>query len=127
LARYYLRAIDKTIKSDPQPEFVANEDADQITLEHILPLNPAAEWESDSETAQATQRFLGNMVLLRANQNRDVGNASFAEKREALKQSGYSVTNEVANYNRWGIDEIRDRQAKMAKIAVKTWSLSFVD
>ena len=37
LARYYLRAIDKTIKSDPQPEFVANEEADQITLEHILP------------------------------------------------------------------------------------------
>jgi hypothetical protein len=127
LARYYLRAIDKTIKSDPQPEFVANEEADQITLEHVLPLNPAAEWESDSETAQATQRFLGNMVLLRANQNRDAGNASFAEKRAVLKQSGYSVTNEVANYEKWDLEQIRDRQAKMAKIAVKTWTLSFAD
>lgn len=127
LARYYLRAIDKTIKSDPQPEFVANEEADQITLEHVLPLNPAAEWESDSETAQATQRFLGNMVLLRANQNRDAGNASFAEKRAVLKQSGYCVTNEVANYEKWDLEQIRDRQAKMAKIAVKTWTLSFAD
>jgi hypothetical protein len=76
LARYYLRAIDKTIKSDPQPEFVANEEADQITLEHVLPLNPSAKWESNGETAQAAQRLLGNMVLLRANQNRDIGNSS---------------------------------------------------
>ena len=127
LARYYLRAIDKTIKSDPQPEFVANEEADQITLEHVLPLNPSAEWVSDIETAQAAQKFLGNMVLLRANQNREAGNASFSEKREVLKQSGYSVTNEVSKYEKWTMDEIRDRQAKMAKIAIRTWSLSFAD
>jgi hypothetical protein len=67
------------------------------------------------------------MVLLRANQNRDAGNASFAEKRAVLKQSGYSVTNEVANYEKWDLEQIRDRQAKMAKIAVKTWTLSFAD
>jgi hypothetical protein len=127
LARYYLRAIDKTIKSDPQPEFVANEETDQITLDHVLPLNPSPKWEADSEAAQAAQRLLGNMVLLRANQNRDVGNGSFEEKREALKQSGYSITNEVADYETWTLDRIKERQARMAKIATKTWSLSFAD
>jgi hypothetical protein len=127
LARYYLRAIDKTIKADPQPEFVANEETDQITLEHVLPLTPSAKWKSDDETAQAAQRLLGNMVLLRANKNVEIGNSSFKEKRDALKQSGYSITNEVGAYEKWSMDEIRERQAKMAKVAVKTWSLSFVD
>jgi hypothetical protein len=127
LARYYLRAIDKTIKADPQPEYVANEDADQITLEHILPLNPSPEWDSDEETAQAAQRFLGNMVLLRASQNSEIGNATFAEKRAVFKQSGYNITSEVTGYAKWSMEEIRDRQAKMAKVAIKTWSLSFAD
>jgi hypothetical protein len=47
LARYYLRAIDKTIKDDPQPEYVANDEAEQITLEHIMPLNPGPDWSTE--------------------------------------------------------------------------------
>src|ERR1700674_133389 len=127
LARYYLRAIDKTIKDDPQPEYVANEDAEQISLEHVFPVNPAEEWGGDAESGQIAQRLLGNMVLIRANQNRELGNLPFADKREAFKDSGYSVTNEVAKYPKWTMTEIRVRQAEMAKIAVKTWSLKFAD
>jgi hypothetical protein len=127
LARYYLRAIDKTIKADPQPEYVANEEAEQITLEHVLPLSPSAEWGISDEDAQAAQRLLGNMVLLRANQNRDVGNVSFAEKKKMFGQSGYSITNEVGGYPDWTMDIIRERQSEMAKLAVKTWSLKFAD
>ena len=127
LARYYLRAIDKTIRADPQPEFVANEDADQITLEHVLPLNPGPEWEVDEETAQAAQRFLGNMVLLRANQNTELGNTSFDQKRKIYEESSYAVTNQIASYPRWTMEEIRKRQAELAKTAVKTWSQNFTE
>ena len=127
LARYYLRAIDKTIKADPQPEYVANEDADQITLEHVLPLNPSPDWHSDEEMAQAAQRLLGNMVLLKASLNQDVGNSTFAEKKIVFQNSAYSVTNQVADYDKWTMTEIRDRQVKLAKIAAKTWTLSFAD
>jgi hypothetical protein len=67
------------------------------------------------------------MVLLRANQNVAVGNATFAEKAEIYKESGYSVTNQVAKCTKWSMDEIRDRQAQLAKIAVKTWSQSFME
>jgi hypothetical protein len=127
LARYYLRAIDKTIKADPQPEYVANEEADQITLEHVMPQTPDHGWMADEESAQAAQRLLGNMVLLRANQNHALGNASFERKRAVFKDSAYNVTNQLVGYQQWTMDEIRDRQGKLAKIAVKTWSLSFAD
>jgi len=127
LARYYLRALDKTLQADPQPEYVANEEAEQINLEHVLPLAPSADWGVDAESAQAAERLLGNMVLLRADENRDLGNATFAEKKRSYKRSSYEITKQVAGYTKWKLEQIKDRQANMAKIAVKTWSLKFAD
>src|SRR4051794_4011174 len=77
-ARYYLRALERTLTADPQPEFVPNEDNGAITLEHVMPLSPGPDWEVDVETAAAAQRLLGNMVLLREARNRELGNGSFA-------------------------------------------------
>ena len=69
LARYYLRALEKTLKNDAHPEYVANEDVADVNLEHVLPLSPSADWRVDADTARTGQRLLGNMVLLRANQD----------------------------------------------------------
>lgn len=121
LARYYLRALEKTAKGLPQPEYVANEDVADITLEHILPLNPGRDWQIADEAAQAAQKLLGNMVLIRANQNREIANLGFEAKRAALGKSGYDLTKQVVKYKTWTRDDIRDRQAALAKLAVKTW------
>jgi hypothetical protein len=121
LARYYLRALEKNAKGLPQPEYVANEDVADITLEHILPLNPGKDWKIADEAAQAAQKLLGNMVLIRANQNREIANLGFEAKRAALGKSGYDLTKQVAKYKTWTRDDIRDRQAALAKLAVKTW------
>ena len=79
----------------------------------------------DAEVAKAAQRLLGNMALLKANKNRDIANKPFAEKRVAFAESGYFTTNEIAKYERWTIEEIRDRQLGLAKLAAKTWPLTF--
>jgi hypothetical protein len=127
LARYYLRALEKSLKNDDQPEYVANEEVTEINLEHVLPLSPSGTWKVDSDEAKAAQRLLGNMVLLKANQNRDIGNKSFEEKKKAFAGSGYFITQQVAAYDNWGLKEIRERQANLAKTAVKTWRLTFGD
>lgn len=125
LARYYLRAIEKTRKHDPQPEYVPNDDVADINLEHVLPLNPSADWNIDAETAKASQKLLGNMVLLKAGQNKDIANKTFAEKKVILAASGYQTTSEVAAYEQWTNTEIKERQAALAKSAVETWPLTF--
>jgi hypothetical protein len=125
LARYYLRALEKTLKNDPHPEYVANEDVSDVNLEHVLPLNPSADWKVDADTARTGQRLLGNMVLLRANQNRDIGNKTFAEKKAIFQVSGYFITQQIAEYDDWGLDEIRIRQMEIAKTAIKTWPVTF--
>lgn len=132
LARYYLRALEKTLTDDPQPEYVANEDVQDITLEHILPLEPTPQWGIDIETARAGQKLLGNMVLLKADQNRDIGNSTFSAKRDSYAKSGYYVTKSVASFevkepDVWGMDDIRNRQKELAALAVKTWTLSFTE
>jgi Protein of unknown function (DUF1524) len=53
LARYYLRALEKSLKSEAQPEYVANEEVTEINLEHVLPLSPSEVWQVDSDEAKA--------------------------------------------------------------------------
>jgi hypothetical protein len=127
LARYYLRALEKTYKGVAQPEYVANEDVADITLEHYMPLNPGPEWHTNPEMAQAAQKFLGNMALVRETQNRDLGNRPPQDKKAIIAKSGYDLTKMIAEYDEWNIDAIRDRQGKLAKLAVRTWSLKFED
>lgn len=125
LARYYLRALEKSLKHDDQPEYVANEEVTEVNLEHVLPLTAGPEWGVDSDGAKAAQRMLGNMALLRANQNRDLGTKPFAEKKLIYGESGYLTTQQLAKFDSWGLKEIRKRQALLAKTAVKTWRLTF--
>jgi hypothetical protein len=126
-ARYYLRALEQSAKRVAQPEYVPNESVADINLEHVMPLNPIEDWEVDDDLAETSQNLLGNMVLLKSNQNRDLGNLSFAEKCAVYAKSGYDLTKQVATYEQWTLEEIRDRQAKLAKLAVKTWTTSFAD
>lgn len=123
LARYFLRALELKYKGDPEPEFVPNEET-VINLEHILPANPGAGWPKlDPETLRTYYQRLGNMVLLQASRNAAIGNKTFKEKLPILRASAYLLTKEVATYKEWGIDEINDRQARLAELAVQTWPI----
>lgn len=123
LARYLLRALERTKKGDPTPELVVNEDQSVLTLEHVLPQNPSGDWAHiERETAEVAHRRLGNMVLLRATANVTAANSGFTEKKNVYESpSALLLTKEVAGYSKWGLEEINDRQQKMAELAVKTW------
>jgi len=41
IARYYLRAIERQMAGENEPELVPNDNAEQVNLEHVLPRNPA--------------------------------------------------------------------------------------
>ena len=125
LARYYLRALELKKKNNPKPEFVPSDEEQSINLEHILPENPQNSWPGiDPEMAGAFYKRVGNMVILQAAKNSLIGNSPFSEKKKALKESGYILTSEVAGNAKWGLEEINERQKKLAKLAVETWPIS---
>lgn len=124
LARYYLRALELTVKGDPFPCFVPNENEDVINLEHVLPKNPEGNWpQFTADQADALYRRLGNMALLQAKQNADLRSAAFAEKKLVFAASPYELTNQISRANDWTPDAIDDRQKVMADLALKTWPL----
>lgn len=129
LARYYLRALDATVSRETDyPEVRPSEDTDVLNLEHILPETLGPEWSHvEAEVAQAYWKRLGNMVLMSAKKNAAIGNAGFARKRGAFADSLIALTKKVYTTTKadtkWGPVHIKDRQARLAKIAVKTWPL----
>jgi len=126
LARYYLRAMEQKRKGQEEPEFVPMDDENVINLEHILPENPDEKsWPKiDRETAGAYCKRIGNLAIFQAKKNSLVGNSSFSEKRNLLKDSAFLLTSEIAKCGNWGIEEINRRQREMAKLAVETWPIS---
>jgi hypothetical protein len=123
LARYYLRAMEQKRKGQAEPEFVPTEDENVINLEHILPENlDEKAWPNiDKETAGAYCKRIGNLAIFQAKKNSIIGNSSFADKKQLLKDSAFLLTSDIARHTAWGILEINERQKALAKLAVQTW------
>jgi hypothetical protein len=124
-ARYLLRAMELKAKGEPAPENIPNDEENIINLEHILPENPDKNWPAiDSETASVMFKRLGNMVLLQAKKNVLVGNSKFDDKKPNLKSSAFLLTSQVADYPTWGATQIKERQTRLAALAVQTWPIT---
>lgn len=123
LARYYLRAIELFLRDEKQPQLLPNDDTSSVNLEHILPVTPSADWDISEDVASAYYRRLGNMVLLNARDNVDLGNRTFLEKKAILKASPFVSTSEVARQRGWGPKQIDGRQLTLANYAPEVWPI----
>ncbi len=118
IAKYILGKIEKF-------ESGASVDITSNTLEHILPDNPNEDWDWDDMKIQQFHYRLGNMTLLEAGKNRDLGNASFLEKKAVYKKSTVPMTLEIGNSDleEWTESCIDNRQKKMANEAKGIWKI----
>lgn len=122
IARYILFNLEKR-KSGSSFDV----ESASITLEHVLPEHPEDGWSQfdDALHERAVYR-LGNLALLNAASNREIGNASYLTKREVYRQSEFATTRKIAeDYDDWTIEKIQSRQAWMAKQATAIWQVSF--
>jgi hypothetical protein len=123
-ARYFLRALERQFRDEPQPSFIPNDEG-IITLEHILPKDfyeYRGEWKhiNDEKHDVLTYR-LGNQVLLTEKDNGAVGSRGYELKQPILAASEFSLTKQAGEYPKWDTDQVNDRQENLAKLAVKTW------
>jgi hypothetical protein len=111
-------------KNEATPWFIPNDDRQAINLEHVMPDCPGVDWvHIDPEAAKVYVKRIGNMALLLAKSNSDLGNSSFAAKKAAYKTSPYELTRQIAKASEWGPAEIAKRQTGLAELAVKTWPM----
>jgi len=104
-------------------------DADPGTVEHILPENPSAAWETDfpREAWERSVNRLGNLTWLEPTLNRRVANADYAVKREAYRASQYQLSNSLPDSagEEWTPARLDARQERMARRAVHLWRADF--
>ncbi|MFH7029436.1 MAG: DUF262 domain-containing protein [Heteroscytonema crispum UTEX LB 1556] len=126
LARYILSEINSHYMGNK--ELIANPNANELNLEHILPQKPSDKWLVEFSKTDPNQYIyrLGNMTLLDSSVNRKVGNTSFEDKSaKAFSNSKLDIAKEILNYSVWGPKQIEERQKNMAKTACQIWSLNY--
>lgn len=117
LVRYTLFQLEKHVgQADYDPQSA------RINIEHVCPENPeGTDW--DEETEKHVYR-LGNMVLMNAAVNRDIGNKTYAAKRGVLAASDHALARYLAeNYDEWNVEKITAFQKYMARQATSIWRL----
>jgi len=124
LARYYLSAIENYHRGKENPELLVNTNPDSVNLEHILPENPENNWPNfTGEEIRTYVKRIGNLTLMKTNENNDFKSSSFVVKKLKYKESELWLTNSLANYDEWTIKNIQNRQKELADLAVKAWSI----
>ena len=124
LARYYLHTLENQAKGGAGQPLIPNNDETVVNLEHVLPQNPSSDWgHIDPESARAYYNRIGNLALLTTGINSDIGNAGFSAKRPLLALAPFTLTTSIAIKDNWGELEIQERQASLAKLALKAWPI----
>lgn len=108
-----------------------------ITVEHILPQNPAVgskwfEWFPNEEERVAYVHRIGNLVLLSRRKNSEAQNFEFDKKKEKYFTSdkgvsSFALTTQVLQQNEWTPQIIEKRQAESLKVLRLLWRLGVVD
>lgn len=121
VVRYILCALERHL-SGQDYSFTS----DSFNIEHVLPQNPQAGWDifSDEEAEALTYR-LGNMTLMQAGTNKDLGNGPYAAKRPFLEKSGFAITRKLASeHAEWTPERIAAHQNWMAAQATAIWRIA---
>lgn len=121
VVRFILCALERHLVPDHDYDFTS----DAFTLEHVLPQNPQTGWDGfTDEEAETLVYRLGNLTLMQAGANRDLGNAPYPDKRMAYEESGFAITRRLAQeYAEWTPERIASRQVWMANQATSIWRI----
>lgn len=124
-ARYLLLAIERHMCGESQPEYVPNENVDDINLEHVLPQKAKkVDWPTYSPDEVNFHSYrLGNMTLLQERKNNALGNQPFATKKPVLSGSKMHLNKVFGSQADWSRSDIESRQMKMSSLAPKVWKL----
>lgn len=108
-------------------------DAEDLTVEHILPQKPARtslwrNWFTDAEERQACTGSLGNLVLVPRALNEKARNQDFEHKQAIFFAANAPplprLTDELRNVRTWDAARIRAREERLLATLDAMWQLS---
>ena len=127
-AKYLLLRLDAGLSAGE-----AKYDYPIITIEHVLPQNPAdnSEWLTlfpDADKREELTHCLGNLVLLSRRKNSGAQNYEFDRKKsEYFAQNevcSFALTTEVLTHDQWTPEVVYKRQSWLLARCSDIWKLS---
>lgn len=123
----YQRGYGRVILEALEATYAHKEPADlsKAEIEHIMPQTLSEKW-NDQLGADAEKIYVkwlhtpGNLTLSAYNQ--ELWNNPFSEKRKLYAQSNIVMNKNLADYAKWGDDEITARGNVLAEMAAKIWN-----
>lgn len=103
--------------------------SDRVTVEHVLPRADQGSWPAFSpQEVESFVNRIGNLTLMLATRNKDLGNADWSTKRAVYEQSEFELTRQVAaDHQVWSPERVAARQRSLAHEAVAQWRVSQLD
>ena len=124
IVRYTLFEIEKYVSGNAY-DF----ESGSYNIEHIMPESLGDEWNNinDRDHKQFLYR-LGNMIIMNAAVNRQIGNSSFAVKKEKYSDNELSIAQRVSTENEeWNPERVKVHQRWLANQATAIWRISQLD
>ncbi|MGJ5024728.1 DUF262 domain-containing protein [Bradyrhizobium oligotrophicum] len=122
--QYLLRRLEEQAISQ-QAGKMAELVPGNLTVEHVLPRNPGANWnkliDADPGIVDECVSRIGNICLLTDGANNKLGTKSFDEKRKIFANSKLITTAAIASHSEWDRKNIDHHQAHLAKLATSAW------
>jgi len=103
-----------------------------ISIEHVLPQNPASgstwlSWFPEDEVREGWTHKLANLVLLSRQKNSQAQNYEFERKKTEYFQrkgvSTFAMTSQVLIETEWTLDVLKRRQERLVKLLTTEWRL----
>lgn len=103
-----------------------------ITVEHVLPQNPASEsqwltWFPDEDERKGWTHRLGNLALLTRKKNSSASNYEFQRKKDAYFTNGgvspFPLTTQVLQNSEWNVSVVKARQQALLSTLKAHWRL----
>lgn len=121
IARYYLRAMESTLRKTADASLTFDEHPEQFDLEHVLPQKPSTEWPLPDEDLKRLYKRIGNLCLIEKKINSNLKSAGPARKIAAFSASTKLLTQRISKELDWTESQIETRQKDLATLAVRTW------
>ncbi len=107
-------------------------DPSRLTVEHVLPQKPARtgqwrEWFPDADEREACTHSLGNLVLIKKDENERARNLELARKQGHYfargRDEALPITRDIFGIETWRPDDIKAREEKLLARLVELWRL----
>jgi len=100
---------------------------DDGTVEHILPESFPDTWQEafDEDTFDRNVYMIGNLTLLEPSKNnKEAADKTIEEKVPVYATSKYAITKHLSD-PQWTSANIRNRQARLARLACAVWKIQY--